>query len=177
MATLDYVEIPVGSTRLRSGQNDKAQDIRPAPRISTSIPNPSPPTSPTIRRRRSSLFATNASSLNSPAMTFIPQMLLSAALPPSSSGPNSPTSPTMSTPKQKAGQESYTLLSTRDPLSLPIMSTNFKRFVSIIGPVFWIQDRIEEIVLWKRGTMRTLVWMAAYALICMFYTSFQPHRC
>jgi hypothetical protein len=49
------------------------------------------------------------------------------------------------------------------------MSTNFKRFVSIVGPVFWLQDRVEEIILWKTGPTRTLVWMAAYSFICMFH--------
>jgi len=62
------------------------------------------------------------------------------------------------------------LLSSRDPLSLPITTINFKRFVSIIRPVFWLQDRVEEIILWKMGPARTIIWMAAYTLwVSMFF--------
>jgi len=60
-----------------------------------------------------------------------------------------------------------TLLTTRDPLSIPITTVNFRRFVSKVGPVFWLQDRIEEILMWKRGWKVTTVWMAAYAFFCM----------
>ncbi|KAL1950427.1 hypothetical protein VTO73DRAFT_5551 [Trametes versicolor] len=60
------------------------------------------------------------------------------------------------------------LLSTRDPLSIPITTTNFRKFVAKSGPVFWLQDRIEEIILWKRGWKYTVVWMAAYAFLCYF---------
>jgi len=59
-----------------------------------------------------------------------------------------------------------TLLTTRDPLSIPITTVNFRRFVSKVGPIFWLQDRIEEILMWKRGWKVTTVWMAAYAFFC-----------
>jgi len=59
-----------------------------------------------------------------------------------------------------------TLLTTRDPLSIPITTVNFRRFVSKVGPIFWLQDRIEEILMWKRGWKATTVWMAAYAFFC-----------
>ncbi|EAU82496.2 hypothetical protein CC1G_08247 [Coprinopsis cinerea okayama7 len=57
------------------------------------------------------------------------------------------------------------------------MTNNFKRFVSKIGPVFWLQDRIEEIVLWKRGWKVTLTWMALYAFLCYFpkFVLLLPH--
>ena len=58
------------------------------------------------------------------------------------------------------------LLTTRDPLSIPITTVNFRRFVSKVGPIFWLQDRIEEILMWKRGWKVTTVWMAAYAFFC-----------
>ncbi|KAG9307898.1 hypothetical protein JVU11DRAFT_12973 [Chiua virens] len=60
------------------------------------------------------------------------------------------------------------LLSTRDPLSVPIMTTNFRRFVSKVGPVFWLQDRIEEIILWKKGWKRTTAFLAAYGFLSHF---------
>jgi len=59
-----------------------------------------------------------------------------------------------------------TLLTTRDPLSIPITTVNFRRFVSKVGPIFWLQDRIEEVLTWKRGWKVTTVWMAAYAFFC-----------
>jgi hypothetical protein len=34
------------------------------------------------------------------------------------------------------------------------------------------QDRIEEIILWKRGWLRTTVWMASYAFLCSFQFSY-----
>jgi len=59
-------------------------------------------------------------------------------------------------------------MTTKDPLSIPIMSVNFKRFTSKIGPVYWMQDRIEEVVTWKKGWKVTAVWMSAYAFLCYF---------
>ncbi|KAG9308876.1 hypothetical protein JVU11DRAFT_11336 [Chiua virens] len=48
------------------------------------------------------------------------------------------------------------------------MTTNFRRFVSKVGPVFWLQDRIEEIILWKKGWKRTTVFLALYGFLCYF---------
>jgi hypothetical protein len=58
------------------------------------------------------------------------------------------------------------LVSTRDPLSVPTTTVNFRRFISRIGPLFWLQDRIEEIVTWKKGWKVTVLWMMAYSFIC-----------
>ncbi|KAK1224884.1 hypothetical protein PQX77_012196 [Marasmius sp. AFHP31] len=52
-------------------------------------------------------------------------------------------------------KEPIVLLSNKDPLSIPIMSVNFKEFIQRVGPVFWLQDRIEEIVCWRRGWKMT----------------------
>ncbi|KAI9508883.1 integral peroxisomal membrane peroxin-domain-containing protein [Russula earlei] len=60
------------------------------------------------------------------------------------------------------------LLSTRDPLSVPTTTLNFRRFISRIGPVFWLQDRIEEIVTWRKGWKVTMMWMVAYSFLCYF---------
>ena len=57
-------------------------------------------------------------------------------------------------------------MSTRDPLSIPITTVNFRRFVSKSGPVFWLQDRVEEVVMWRRGNRYTAVWMGVYAFLC-----------
>jgi hypothetical protein len=58
------------------------------------------------------------------------------------------------------------LLSTRDPLSVHTTTVNFRRFVSRVGPLFWLQDRIEEIVTWKKGWKVTVMWMTAYSFLC-----------
>lgn len=58
------------------------------------------------------------------------------------------------------------LLSTRDPLSVPTTTVNFRRFVSRVGPLFWLQDRIEEIVTWRKGWKVTVMWMIAYSFLC-----------
>ena len=67
---------------------------------------------------------------------------------------------------QKRDPKSQKLLSKRDPLSIQITTINFKRFIEVVGPVFWLQDRIEEILFWRKGAKVTGVWMAAYAFIC-----------
>jgi hypothetical protein len=91
------------------------------------------------------------------ALALVPQMLLSL-------------------PAQTTAVPATTdaLLSTRDPLSLPLMTANFRRFVSKVGLVFWLQDRVEEVVLWKKGWKRTAVWLAAYAFLCASLPSRRP---
>lgn len=89
-------------------------------------------------------------------------MLLSSAL---QLPANAPAAPRMH------GGKGVKLLSTRDPLSIPITTTNFRRFVAKSGPIFWLQDRVEEIVLWRKSWKYTLVWMAAYAFICAWSLS------
>jgi hypothetical protein len=37
-----------------------------------------------------------------------------------------------------------------------------KQFISINGPLFWLQDWVEEIILWEKVLMRTLIWMAGW---------------
>ncbi|KAH7923836.1 hypothetical protein BV22DRAFT_1092136 [Leucogyrophana mollusca] len=147
MATFEYVEIPPDVIRLQSSPKDsETHNVRPASKISTPLPNP---------ERTPSNTTTTASSFASPtksALTMLPQLLLSAS-------PTSP-NPRVVGPVQ--------LLSTRDPLSIPITTVNFRRFVSKVGPVFWLQDRIEEIAMWRRGWKVTCVWMAAYAFLCYF---------
>ncbi|EJF63515.1 integral peroxisomal membrane peroxin-domain-containing protein [Dichomitus squalens] len=149
MTTIDYVEIPSSATRLRSAQS---HDIRPAPKIVTSLPRPehspvraSPATSQPMSPTR--------------ATSNLTSMLLSSALQLPANAPAAP---------RTQGKGAPRLLSNKDPLSLPITTVNFKRFVSKSGPIFWLQDRVEEIVLWKKSWKDTLVWMAAYAFICYF---------
>ncbi|KAI0647835.1 integral peroxisomal membrane peroxin-domain-containing protein [Trametes meyenii] len=152
MATLDYVEVPSYATRLRSDQPN--HDIRPATKVVTSLPRPEH--SPV---RSSSTIAQPMSPTK--AGSNLTSMLLTSALqlPANAS----------STPRNYGAKKGAPrLLSTRDPLSIPITTTNFRRFVAKSGPVFWLQDRVEEILFWKRSWEYTLVWMAAYAFLCYF---------
>jgi hypothetical protein len=64
------------------------------------------------------------------------------------------------------------LLSTRDPLSVHTTTVNFRKFVSRVGPFFWLQDGIEEIVNWKKGWKVTVMWMIAYRFLCQLVS---PH--
>ncbi|RPD62672.1 hypothetical protein L226DRAFT_458932 [Lentinus tigrinus ALCF2SS1-7] len=153
MATMDYVEVPSYATRLRSER--PGNDLRPAPKILTSLPRPEH--SPV----RASPASAQPMSPSKASGTNLTSMLLSSAL---QLPANAPSTPRMYGTSKGAPR----LLSTRDPLSVPITTVNFRRFVSKAGPIFWLQDRIEEIVLWKKSQKYTLVWMAAYAFICYF---------
>jgi len=145
MATFDYVEIPADAIRL------KPATLEPATKILTSLPD----TTPTPSSALEPLSPAKS------ALALVPQMLLSASPPlPSATTITS----AIATPHPRSLPHS--LLSTRDPLSVQIMSANFRRFVSRVGPVFWLQDRVEEIILWKKGWKRTTVWLAAYGFFC-----------
>ena len=150
MATMDYVDIPSCATRLES--SEPSSDIRPATKILTGLPNPD---------KTPKLTSPSSQPLSPSKIGFnFQQMLLSSALPISTGIPSSPRVPEGTAVK---------LLTTRDPLSIPITTVNFRRFVSKSGPIFWLQDRFEEILLWKKGWEYTLVWMAAYAFLCRFH--------
>ncbi|KAF7308952.1 hypothetical protein MKEN_01095800 [Mycena kentingensis (nom. inval.)] len=150
---------PPSASRLRDQTAPRdLNHIRRASRIVTSLPHPPPP----LQHRRSDSAASIASPAKTP-MNLLPQLLLQT-LPstPAPSGSNT------NNPRAAKQPVSAKLLSSRDPLSVPILTVNFKRFVERVGPVFWLQDRIEEIVLWRRGWRATAVWIAAYAFLCYF---------
>jgi hypothetical protein len=58
------------------------------------------------------------------------------------------------------------LLSTKEPLSIPVTTSNFRRFVSRIGFLFWALDRMEEILMWRKGWKYTTSWIVLYCTIC-----------
>ncbi|EMD40189.1 hypothetical protein CERSUDRAFT_112397 [Gelatoporia subvermispora B] len=152
MATLDYVDIPSCATRLQT--NVPIEDIRPTPKIVTPLPRPE------RSHTRSASLPTNLTPTSPTKVAFnLPQVLLSSALQLPANAPATP---------RDAGKGITRLLTTRDPLSIPITTVNFRRFVSKSGPAFWLQDRIEEIVMWRKGQKHTAVWMAVYAFICYF---------
>ena len=69
-------------------------------------------------------------------------------------------------PAPRSPRKAPDLMSTKEPLSLPTTTNHFRRFAAKSGPIWWIQDRAEEILLWKRGWKLTAAWMSAYAFLC-----------
>ncbi|KAF8918151.1 integral peroxisomal membrane peroxin-domain-containing protein [Mucidula mucida] len=145
------VEIPPCATRLPR-KSDKAKQT--SPRIRTSLPHPEPPIDGKPPPVNAPMSPTKSAALN-----LLPNLLMSSV-------PSAPQNATGS-PRAKKGDK-VPLMSAKDPLSIPIMSVNFRRFVSKVGAVFWMQDRVEEIVMWRRGWKVTTTWMAAYAFLCYF---------
>ena len=137
MATLEsWLEIPPYATPLHETEQGTVAAVVP-PAQEVAVGQ-----SPSSKR-------TSNTSMN------LTQAVLTSALSVSSS-------PAPSSPRKTAGK----LLSTRDQLSIPITAVNFRRFVSRSGSVFWLQDRIEEIVMWRKGWRVTGAWMGAYAFLC-----------
>ncbi|KIJ60187.1 hypothetical protein HYDPIDRAFT_32453 [Hydnomerulius pinastri MD-312] len=108
------------------------------------------------------------------AFFLFPQLLLSSSLPTSTSTQSATPSPSTtssstsnSTSTANPRSPSHILLSTRDPLSLPIMTSECRRFVAKIRSVFWLQDRVDEVIVWKQGWKRTTAWLAVYGFICV----------
>ena len=140
MATLEYVDIPACATLLPPDVKHRA-DIK----VQTSFP-------PTSNAAATDDQASpSAAQVTRTVIGNIPSLLL-ASIPTNNSTENP--------------QDVVRLMSTRDPLSVPITTVNFRRFISRIGPVFWLQDRIEEIIAWRKGWKVTVLWMAVYSFLC-----------
>ena len=151
MTAIDYVQIPPAATRLQSHDAGDASESRTAMKVVTALPQPGdvPPS------RSMSLGASQVQSPTRSGFNFQQALLSSTFQIPS----NAPAAP-------RAMKGAPKLLSTRDPLSIPITTANFRRFVAKVGPVFWLQDRMEEIIMWRKGWKYTTVWMCAYAFLC-----------
>lgn len=143
---LDYVEIPPCATPLRVRGSNLSATL-PLRKIATSMPK-SEPSEP-----RASLSSSPTVSPSPKLSNNISSAILAAGL-------HIP-SPSAANPRQTTG-----LLSSKDQLSLPLTTTNFRRFAGKSGPIFWVEDRLEEIVMWRKGNMYTGAWMSAYAFIC-----------
>ena len=150
MATLDYVEIPQSATRLQSSTSTTTNSLRPAMKVVTSLPHPEK-----APRSAAAATPTHAQSPTRSGFNF-QQVLLSSTFQLPANAPAAPRA-TKGTPK---------LLSTKESLAMGTMTTNFRRFVAKVGPVFWLQDRVEEILMWRRGWKYTTVWMSAYTFLC-----------
>ncbi|KAF8585103.1 hypothetical protein K439DRAFT_1653004 [Ramaria rubella] len=140
-----YASIPYCATLLRE------DSVAVKPELVTSIPAPSV--------RGEATAATSPTSIQPPSpskQSFnISNLLLSSTLQLPNPPPASP-------------RDGARLLSTREALSLQATTVNFRRFVSKSGPIFWLQDRIEEILMWKKGGKVTCTWMAIYSFLCFF---------
>ena len=105
--------------------------------------------------------------------TNVSDLLLSSLLPPglpklpssttASSGPG--LSPGAGAKDGKGLARPRELSTVREGLRLDVMSNNFRRFVTKVGPVFWLQDRVEEVLFWRKPTW-TWAWLMAWAAIC-----------
>ncbi|CAE6383724.1 unnamed protein product [Rhizoctonia solani] len=160
-----YVTIPANATVLPTKPSEIPESYFPQ---SPSGENASPlsvrTTLESMQLKSSAQLVTSPTSgmPQSPMRTSsfsIPSMLLAAT---AQSIPNAPTSP------REISESNGKLLSNRDSLSIQITTANFRRFVSRSGPVFWFQDRVEEIVLWKRGWSYTASWGCAYVFLCIY---------
>jgi hypothetical protein len=61
------------------------------------------------------------------------------------------------------------LSSQRESLSLPGMTNSFRRFVARCGTIFWVEDRVEEVLYWRKPVW-TWAWMLLWSFICGFET-------
>lgn len=136
---MDYVQIPSFASR-----------------IDSQLPN-APAKVETKPPQSDHLSVTPQSSSREPPTPKQPFNIASAIL---ASGIAIP-SPSPRNPRKKTG-----LLSSKEPLSLPTTTNNFRRFALRSGPIFWLQDRVEEIVMWKKSYKVTAAWMCTYAFLC-----------
>lgn len=150
-----WVEIPPYATSLSEGNDEKGvSQTRLTPPSSPHV-NPSSIADTNDDVQKSGPKRDRAQSSGSFISGNLTNAVLSAAL-------NVPSSATPSDPRKTAGR----LLSTRDSLSIPVTTVNFRRFVSKTGPVFWFQDRVEEVIFWRKGWKVTTAWIIAYSFIC-----------
>ncbi|BEI97419.1 hypothetical protein CcaverHIS631_0210080 [Cutaneotrichosporon cavernicola] len=110
---------------------------------------PPPPSAPPVRK----LIPTTTG-----LSTNVSDLVLSSLLP-----ANLPKLPSTHPPGR-----ARELTSQREGLGLNVMSNNFRRFVTKVGPIFWLQDRVEEVLFWQKPTW-TWAWILTWTFIC-----FQP---
>nr|ODN91493.1 hypothetical protein L204_05477 [Cryptococcus depauperatus CBS 7855] len=133
-------------------------DVPAATSAKPSVDTPHLPMPPSSRHRSKS--ATSALNISLPSIsTNVPDFFFSSLLP-----PNLPKLPMAATAGKQAGAPRE-LTTQREGLSVPILSNNFRRFVTRVGPVFWIQDRVEEVLFWRKPVW-TWGWMLAWSFIC-----------
>ncbi|KAL0240300.1 hypothetical protein I308_106550 [Cryptococcus tetragattii IND107] len=138
-----------------------AVDISASPTSSNAKPHlPFPPSSAPRGKPTSSTLGMSLPSLSS----NVSDMLLSSLLP-----PNLPKLPSGGARGIDGGGPRQ-LTTQREALSVPLLSNNFRRFVTRVGPVFWLQDRIEEVLYWRKP-----VWTWAWILTWVFISTARVH--
>ncbi|WWC87024.1 uncharacterized protein L201_001907 [Kwoniella dendrophila CBS 6074] len=114
--------------------------------------------------------ATRKSSSTSMSLSSnVSDLLLSSLLPPNL--PKLPASVNTSASAHKKGRNQGVpreLTTQRENFSLPLVSNNFRRFVTRVGPIFWLMDRVEEVLFWRKP-----IWTWAYMMVWTFIC-FQP---
>lgn len=65
---------------------------------------------------------------------------------------------------------------TKEPLSLGVTSTNFRRFVQKSGPLFLAQDAVVDVLSWA-DPAKTMLFGAVWALLCTASFPFSPRGC
>lgn len=106
--------------------------------------------------------------LGSALSSGVTDMFLSSLLPstlPSKASPGAPL------PAPAMGKIRV-LSSQRETLALPAMTNNFRRFVARCGTIFWVEDRVEEVMYWRKPIW-TWSWMLLWGFICKH---FKPRR-
>ncbi|KAF9506877.1 hypothetical protein BS47DRAFT_1352363 [Hydnum rufescens UP504] len=71
-----------------------------------------------------------------------------------------------------AAASNNALLIMRDPLALQLTTANFRRFSSRAGPILWVVERVEEVLLWRKGWKYTATFISAYAAIWLPTTTY-----
>ncbi|TDL16239.1 hypothetical protein BD410DRAFT_816777 [Rickenella mellea] len=148
MESFDYIEIPSCAARLSSAA--LSGSFRPAQKVASSPPQ----VAETSLETSSQEWRTPP-----PKERKHPFNIASAIL---------STGLRLDIPTPSNPRVSPRLLSSREPLSLPLTTANFRRFAAKSGPIFWLQDRIEEVLMWRNGWKVTAAWMAGYAFLCYF---------
>lgn len=145
-----YIPIP-SSARLIDSPTGTPTPKAPAVPISN-FPPTSQNTASTSSRKFSVPTATSIS-------TNVSDLLLSSLLP-----TNLPKL-SQATARNDGPGRPRELSTQREQLSLPLVSNNFRRFVTKVGPLFWVQDRIEEILFWRKPIW-TWAWIMTWTLTC-----------
>ncbi|EGG12104.1 uncharacterized protein MELLADRAFT_59314 [Melampsora larici-populina 98AG31] len=65
-------------------------------------------------------------------------------------------------PNQSSPNQASISSNDKESLSLQTTTINFKNFVSKSDPIFWFQDRVEDILTWK-DALRTTFWACLWA--------------
>lgn len=114
----------------------------------------------------------SASSFTAGALSGgVADMFLSSILP--SSLPNKSTS---TNTHPGAPGRIRMLSSQREGLTLNNMTNNFRRFVSRAGFIFWLMDRVEEVMFWRKPVW-TWAWIICWGFICVYtLISLQENR-